>query len=85
MFLDASSIVSILTLEEGHDHLARRIEEAGSPITSAIAIYEATLAVARKKRVAIDRAMQDVEAFLQRLEARVMPIDPGAAQGALVA
>ena len=85
MFLDASAIVSILTLEDDHETLARYVESAEGSVTSAIAIYEAALALARKKRVRIDGAGQEVAAFLQRVEASVLPIDSGTARLALAA
>jgi len=85
MFLDASAIVSILTLEDDHRNLASRLDAAERPITSALAIYEAGLAVARKKRVVLESATEEIENFLQRIEARVLPIEFGTARLALAA
>jgi ribonuclease VapC len=85
MFIDASALVSILTKEEDHERLARRLDAAERLITSAIAIYEAALAIARKKGLGIDVAGREVGEFLQRVDAGVMPIDNDAARLALVA
>lgn len=83
MFLDASAIVSILTLEDDHRPLASRLDVAESPVTSAVAVYEATLAVARKKQAGIETAGKEVETFLQRVGVSVLPIDAGTARLAL--
>jgi len=64
MFIDASAIVAILTREEEADDLADALEAARSPITSAIAIFEATLGVCRKRHASVVEAQEDVSAFL---------------------
>ncbi len=85
MFLDASAIVSILTLEEGHADLAARLDAAGDTMTSALAIYESAMAVARRKRIPVDAAAVEVEAFLERAGADVTPIESRTARLALAA
>jgi ribonuclease VapC len=49
MFVDASAIVAMLTQEPEADALADALEDADSPITSPIAIFEATLGICRKR------------------------------------
>ena len=48
MFVDASALVSLMTAEDDADVLAVRLNGAQVRMTSAVAIYEAALAVARK-------------------------------------
>ena len=70
MFIDASAIVAILTSEPEAD----AIETAPDPITSAVAIYEAVLAVSRKKQGQLFQARQDVADFLLTASVRTAPI-----------
>lgn len=64
MFVDASAIVPILTREPEADGLTDRLEEADAPITSPIAIFEATLGIRRKRHVSVEEARRDVSDFL---------------------
>ena len=43
MFVDASAIVAILTRGADADELADALDAARSPITSPVAVFEATL------------------------------------------
>ncbi len=47
MFVDASALTAILTREAGADELILRIEQADRRITSPMAIWETSVAVAR--------------------------------------
>ncbi len=85
MFVDASAIVAILTQEPDADMLAGTLEEARSPITSAIAVYEATLGVRRKKRSTVEDAHKDVVDFLQFAGIGLVPIATDESDGALAA
>ena len=60
MFVDASAIVAILTREADADELANALEAARSPITSAIAVFEATLGVCRKRHASVAEALNPV-------------------------
>ena len=64
-----------LTLEDDHPILSASLEAARRRVTSAIALYEATLALSRKNRCAIGTASADVDAFLQRVGADVLAIN----------
>ncbi|HEX9905098.1 MAG TPA: type II toxin-antitoxin system VapC family toxin [Propylenella sp.] len=75
MFLDASAIVSIVALEPGHEELARRLDEAPRPLTSALAVFEAALAIGRDNRIGLQRARTLVERFVQTTETEIRPID----------
>ena len=56
MFVNASAIVAILTREADADELANALEAARSPITSPVAVFEATLDVCRKRHASVAEA-----------------------------
>ena len=85
MFVDASAIVAILTRESEADKLADTIEKARTPITSPIAIFEATLGVCRKRHASVEEAEQDVGEFLELAGVRIEPITDKEARSALAA
>jgi ribonuclease VapC len=83
MFVDASAIVAILTQEPEADALIDRLERAVRPITSAIAIFEATLGLCRKSYVSVEEAEADVAAFLTSARVTLVPIAANEATTAL--
>ncbi len=83
MFIDASAIVAILTREPDADDLINRLERAVRPITSAIAIFEATLGLCRKHHASVQEAQMDVTAFLKAARVEVVPVTVTAASLAL--
>jgi ribonuclease VapC len=85
MFVDASAIVAILTRESEADNLADTLEKARTPITSPIAIFEATLGICRKRHVSVEEAEQDVGEFLELAGVRIEPITDKEARTALAA
>lgn len=76
MFLDSSALVAIMTNEEDGASLAARLEAAPQAITSSIVIYEATLALRRKAKQAVEAALTDVRDFLARAEVSIVAINP---------
>ena len=74
MFVDASAIVPILTREAEADALTDVLEGARSPITSAIAIFEAALGICRKRHASVEEAGADVREFLEVAGIRTIPI-----------
>jgi ribonuclease VapC len=64
MFVDASAIVAILTREADAEALADALDDARAPITSPIAIFEATLGLCRKHHASVAEAQADVLEFL---------------------
>ena len=84
-FVDASAIVAILTREAEADALADALEQAPSPITSAIAIFEAVLGICRKRHASIDEAEEDVRDFLRIAGVDSIPITEREARTALLA
>ena len=83
MFVDASAIVAILTGESEADAMLDAVEAASAPITSAVAIYEAVLAVSRKKQGQLSQARRDVADFLHAAGLRVAPIAGAESEAAL--
>lgn len=85
MFVDASAIVAILTREPEADVLADVLETAQSPITSPIAMFEATLGLCRKRHASVDEAEKDVGDFLKLTGIRAVAITEADAATALAA
>ena len=85
MFVDASAIVAILTDEPDSRGLAERLQGVPRLITSPIAIYEARLAVRRKRPGPLEEARSDVETFLAEARITVVPITPADADRAWTA
>ena len=83
MFVDASALVAILTREPEADRLADLLEQAGAPITSPIAIFEAVLAICRKRHASVEEAEADVREFLRLAGVRTVPISEDEATTAL--
>jgi ribonuclease VapC len=85
MFVDASAIVAILTREPEADALADALERALAPITSPIAIFEATLGIRRKRQTSIESATQEVREFLRLASVSTVTITDREADAALAA
>lgn len=83
MFVDASAIVAILTREADADELADALDTARSPITSAIAVFEATLGVCRKRHASVAEAQEDVSDFLKTAGVQTVSITSKEAEVAL--
>lgn len=74
MFVDASALIAIVTEEPEGRALAGRLERTGAAITSPIAVYEATLGIARKKQGGLKAARADIEMLLDLAQIRLVPI-----------
>jgi ribonuclease VapC len=85
MFVDASAIIAILTREPDADDLIDRLEGAIRPITSAIAIFEATLGLCRKRHASVEETQADVTDFLKTAQVELVPIGESEASLALSA
>lgn len=83
MFIDASAIVAIVTRECEADDLTKRLEDAPRRLTSALAVYEATLAIARKLSWPLPEATRYVERFVVLADAEYVPIGAREAEIAL--
>ena len=73
-FVDASAIVAVPTGEAEGDSLADVLESGRTPVSSAIAIFDATLGICRKRHMSVDETEQDVREFLEMADIRVVPI-----------
>lgn len=85
MFVDASAIVAILTREPEADVLADLLDAARAPITSPIAVFEATLGICRKRHASVEEAEADVREFLDLARIELVPITMKEAEIALSA
>ena len=85
MFVDASAIIAILTQEPDGGDLIDQLDAAAQPITSAIAIFEATLGLCRKRRASLEEARTDIFDFLKTARVEVVPIATDEASLALSA
>ena len=85
MFVDASAIVAILTREPEADVLADVLDGARSPITSPIAVFEATLGLCRKRHASVEEAEADVCEFLAAAGVRSVAITSKEGETALAA
>ena len=79
MFVDASAICAILLGEDEMADFVARLEASKSSMTSPLAIYEATLALAREVPGGVPAARRFVAQFLA--EARIVVIALGEAEG----
>lgn len=85
MFVDASALVALLDEEPEGESLADRLEAAADCFTSPLAIYEAALAIRRKRHRPLAVIQADISTFLQTTGMRLVAIPPGAAERALTA
>lgn len=83
MFVDASAFVAMILREPEAQALADRLEAAPAPITSALALYETVLAIARQRGGGIAAAREDVRLMLEAARVRVVAITPEDTEGAL--
>nr|WP_294509985.1 type II toxin-antitoxin system VapC family toxin [uncultured Rhodopila sp.] len=74
MYIDSSAIISILTNEPDAAKLARTIDTTPNPITSPIAVVEATLGLRRQFDLTADRAEGHVSRFLAAAGIEIVPI-----------
>lgn len=74
MFLDASAIVAILTEEAEAGSFVMRLSAVERRLTSALALYEASQAVARKQSCGIKAAAAIVDEFVADSDIHVVPI-----------
>jgi len=86
MYIDASALVAIIVDEPDSEAMGLAIRGSGTGrVTSPLAIYEATLGVARVLSCPLPRARQLVVGLLKATAIRVMPIDDRHADMALQA
>lgn len=74
IFADASAIVSIIGEEADADILTARLASDEDSLCSAIAAWEATLAVARHAKIEPVLAGERVRSFLDSIGCRIVPV-----------
>jgi ribonuclease VapC len=74
MFVDASAIVAMMTDERHAAELAARLGRAATRLTSAVAVFEATAAVARVLALPVPTAGEAVSEFLGLMAIEVVPL-----------
>jgi ribonuclease VapC len=85
IFVDASAIVAIINREPEADSFVEAIERNTGGCTSAIAIYEATLALCRIRHGTIEESAADVHEFMNVSGIEQMPITAAETRAALAA
>jgi len=83
MFVDASAIVAIVAPEDEGQALSARLDRAAAIRTSAIAVYEAVLGLARKLDVSVADAEKAVDVFIADAGAEIVPITDEIGRGAI--
>lgn len=75
MFIDASALTAMLAEEQDGVALMERMQTTGERVTSPIAIWESTLALARLTGKSLDEARRGLERFLDigGVEVRAIP------------
>src|SRR5260221_9932425 len=74
MFVDASAIVAIVAPEAEGRALSARLDRAPAVRTSAIAVYEAVLGLARKLDMSVADAEKAVDVFIADAGAQIIPV-----------
>lgn len=75
IYVDASAIVAMILSEPDAADLASALDGGDSAITSALAIYEASLAIARVNAIPAAAAKDAIHLTLSRMSIAVAPID----------
>lgn len=79
MFIDASALTAILCEETDAHELLARLQKAADRITSPLALWETTIAVARNLGLDLPQARDAIDGFVRLAEIRVMPVPAEAA------
>ena len=83
MLIDASALTALLTDEDEARELLARMQQAGTRLTSPLAVWEAAVAVARVLNLSVGAAAQAVEDYLALMEIAVVAVPPETARIAL--
>ena len=83
MFIDASALVAMLASEEDAPELFRRLENTTTRLTSPLAIWEASVALARNQARSVKAVEQEVYEFLSLMKIEMIPIPASSAGLAL--
>ncbi|TIQ37076.1 MAG: type II toxin-antitoxin system VapC family toxin [Mesorhizobium sp.] len=83
MFIDASALTALLADEHDARELLARLARSGTRLTSPLAVWEATIAVARVLDLTIAETADALERYLALMEIKVVPVPPEAGRIAL--
>lgn len=75
IFVDASALVAIILGEPSADSLLSRLERGDESFTNPVAIYEATVNLARKTNGSLADAAFEVRMLLLEVRIRPLPIE----------
>ena len=78
MFIDASAFVALLAREEGYEGISSRFDIHGTRITSPLAVWESTVAIARLLTLTPAEAMGELEHLCKMAEVETRPVPPEA-------
>ena len=76
MFVDASAIIAMMTDEDYARILAAKLENPATRLTSAVAVFEATAAVARVLALPVKDAGEAVAGFLDLMHIELVALPP---------
>src|SRR6478672_4756373 len=85
MFIDASALTALLTDETDAKELLSRMQASKTRLTSPLAVWEATIAVARVLGLSLEVAGAAMEDYLALMEIVPVAVPPEASRGALSA
>jgi len=85
VFVDASALVAIVTFEPEKECLELSLKSSTEVSTSALTLYEAALAITRKKEISIEAALTFVDEFIRESGAVIIPIDAHISREAILA
>lgn len=80
MFIDASALTALLTDEDEARELLARLQQTGTRLTSPLAIWEASIAVARVLHFPIAEAADSIESYLALMDITVVAVPPETAR-----
>jgi ribonuclease VapC len=83
IFLDASAVIAIIAQEEDAVSLAARLDQANEVRTSAIAVFEAALGLARIGNLEPSAVIPVIEQFIAETGATTMVVDADIARAAI--
>lgn len=85
MFIDASALTALLADENDARELLARLAQSNTRLTSPLAVWEATIAVARVLDLTIAETADALERYLTLMEIKVVAVPPEAGRIALEA
>lgn len=83
MFVDASALCAVLLQEDDGDLYDAKVAGAPAPLTSAVAVFETVLAVARASQSDVVTARRAVSEYLEVSNVRMVAIGDGELDRAL--